>query len=77
MSAVMKKLYAELPEVADMVSLGVATVERLVREGAFPKPRILSTRRVGWLIREVEEWAETRPVSDLPPPPNAGRRRND
>ena len=30
---------------------------------------------MGWLLREVMEWAETRPVSELPPPPNTGNRR--
>ncbi len=32
-----------------------ATVQRLVCEGVFPKPRKLSGRRVGWLMREIEE----------------------
>lgn len=69
----MKPLYIDLPSVALMVSLAEATVQREVREGRFPKPRVLSGRRVGWLMRELEEWAESRPVSDLPPPPNTGR----
>ena len=34
--------------------------------------RQLSGQRVGWLVREVQEWAESRPVSNLPPPPNTG-----
>ncbi|WP_422085424.1 helix-turn-helix transcriptional regulator [Variovorax sp.] len=46
-----------------------------MREGAFPKPRVLSGRRVGWLLREVEEWAESRPVSALLPPKNSGYRK--
>lgn len=46
----------------------------MVRDGEFPAPRKLSGRRVGWLTREVEEWAETRPVSDQLPPENTGRR---
>ena len=32
----------------------------------------VSGQRVGWLVREVQEWAESRPVSNLPPPPNTG-----
>ncbi|WP_084416302.1 helix-turn-helix transcriptional regulator [Massilia alkalitolerans] len=70
----MKPLYLELEAVAGVVALAATTVQRLVRQGEFPKPRQLSGRRVAWLVREVEEWAEQRPVSDLPPPSNTSRR---
>ncbi|RQY60962.1 AlpA family phage regulatory protein [Burkholderia stagnalis] len=68
----MKPIYLDLPAVAEVVSLSEATVQKLVREQKFPKPRILSDRRVAWLTREIEAWAEGRPVSDLAPPPNTG-----
>jgi prophage regulatory protein len=68
----MKPIYLDMADVAEYVSLSDASVQKLVREGRFPKPRLLSSKRVGWLLREVDEWAETRPVSDLPPPPNTG-----
>lgn len=29
----------------------------------FPKPRLLAARRVGRLVRELDEWAEARPVA--------------
>lgn len=69
----MKRIYVDLPEVADLLTLATATIQKLVREDAFPKPRQLSGRRVGWLLREVEEWAEQRPVSELLPPANTSR----
>ncbi|WP_082746876.1 helix-turn-helix transcriptional regulator [Burkholderia sp. MSMB1826] len=68
----MKPLYLDLPTVAATVSLSEASVQKLVRENRFPRPRMLSGRRVAWLMREVEAWAEERPVSDLLPPPNTG-----
>lgn len=71
----MKPIYLNLEAVAGAVALSEAQIQKLVREGAFPKPRLLSSRRVGWLVREVEEWAEGRPVSDLLPPPNTDSRR--
>ncbi len=77
MSAIMKRIYVDLPEVAGLLTLATATVQKMVREDAFPKPRQLSGRRVGWLLREVEEWAETRPVSDLPPPANTCGKRQE
>lgn len=70
-----RPIYLDKPAVADFVALSVATIERLVRENEFPKPRVLSGRRVAWLVREVEEWAESRPASELPPPPNTGAKR--
>lgn len=68
-----KPIYVDLPTVAALVALSQGSVQRLVREKAFPQPRVVSQRRVAWLVREVEEWAEERPVSDLLPPENTGR----
>ncbi|AQQ21183.1 helix-turn-helix transcriptional regulator [Burkholderia cenocepacia] len=68
----MKPIYLDLPAVATALSLSEATVQKLVRESKFPKPRLLSDRRVAWLTREVEAWAEACPESDLAPPPNTG-----
>ncbi|MDR6521812.1 prophage regulatory protein [Variovorax paradoxus] len=70
-----RPLYLDKSSVAEFVALSVATIERLVRENEFPKPRVLSRHRVAWLVREVEEWAESRPASELPPPPNTGVKR--
>ncbi|ENO76548.1 hypothetical protein B447_17431 [Thauera sp. 27] len=65
-------IFMDLPTVALAVALSESTVQELVRQGQFPQPRQMSGRRVGWLVREVQEWAESRPVSNLPPPPNTG-----
>jgi prophage regulatory protein len=65
----------DLHAVSEAVSLSEAQIKLLVRQDKFPKPRMLSERRVGWLTREVKEWAESRPVSELLPPPNAGIRK--
>ena len=74
-SSQVKRIYVDLPEVASVLSLATATIQKMVRENEFPRPRQLSGRRVGWLLREVEAWAEERPISDLPPPPNTGARK--
>lgn len=68
-------IYADLPTVAAIVSLSEATVQKMVREESFPRPRQLSGRRVAWLVREVTEWAEARPPSELLPPANTGARK--
>ncbi|KWR80358.1 helix-turn-helix transcriptional regulator [Cupriavidus metallidurans] len=70
----MRPLYVDLPTVASIVALSETSVQKLVREEPFPKPRAASSRRVAWLVREIEEWAEARPVSNLLPPKNTSRR---
>lgn len=55
---------------AAYLSISESTLEKLTREGQFPRPRLLAGRRTGWLVRELDEWLEQRPVSDLAPPPN-------
>lgn len=52
------------------IGLKLSTFEKLVREGALPKPRLVSDRRVVWLRTELETWLSQRPVSDQMPPPN-------
>lgn len=71
----MKPIYVDLPSVANLVTLATATIQRMVRDGMFPKPRQLSANRVAWLLREVEEWAEERPFSEIPPPLNTAHKK--
>ena len=69
-----RPLFLDLKDVAATVSLSTGNVQKLVREGSFPKPRELSARRVGWLAREIDEWCESRPVAQMLPPVNCGMR---
>lgn len=69
--AVAEPLFIPRDGLAAITSLSESTIEAMIRAGTFPKPRQTSDRRVAWLLREVREWAESRPVSDLPPPPNS------
>lgn len=66
-------MYLSREDTAKFVSLSEAMMERLVSRGEFPKPRMLSSKRVGWLVCEVRDWCLSRPVSDLPPPPSPGQ----
>lgn len=68
-------LYIDLETAAVLTTLSTPTIQALVTQDAFPKPRMLSGRRVGYLYREVAEWAENRPVSSLLPPPNTGAKK--
>ena len=57
---------------AAIVALSESTIDNLEEAGDFPKRRKISTSSVGYLVRELEEWAESRPVSDLLPAPDCG-----
>ncbi|WP_245573566.1 helix-turn-helix transcriptional regulator [Curvibacter lanceolatus] len=65
-------MYLSREEVSKFISLSEDVIYKMANQGEFPKPRRLSNRRVGWLVREVKEWAEGRPVSDILPPENTG-----
>ena len=65
----------DMPGACSFLSLSESTLQKLEREGKFPKSRLLSAKRVGYLVRELEDWAESRPVSDLLPPANTGAKK--
>jgi prophage regulatory protein len=52
-------------------ALGISerTLEGLVRDGSLPPPRKISRNRTGWLWRELQDFSESLPVSDLAPGP--------
>ena len=67
----LEPLYLEKPQAAAYLSLSISTFEALSRTDAdFPKGRKLSPGRVGYLVAELRAWGQTRPVSDMLPPPN-------
>jgi predicted DNA-binding transcriptional regulator AlpA len=70
-----RPLLYSLDEVAQAVSLSTGNIQKLVREGSFPKPRAMSARRVGWVVSEIEEWVIALPIANMLPPVNAGQRR--
>jgi prophage regulatory protein len=62
-------------EVSEVTKLSASNIEEQVRQGTFPKPRVLSKKRTAWLASDVVEWMRDRPASDLPPPPNTGAKK--
>ena len=63
------------PELHEKISLSRTTIWRLERQGKFPKRRILSPNRVGWLRHEVEEFLENLKTGMAPPPAEALKKR--
>ena len=48
-------------EVMKTIGLSKVTIWRMEKAGVFPKRINISSRRVGWLESEIEEWIESRP----------------
>ncbi len=63
------RLFASRELAADALGVSERTLDALVAAGEAPAPRKISKGRVGWLWRELVEFAESRPVSDIKPGP--------
>jgi prophage regulatory protein len=72
---VLRNALLEREDLPEVTKLSLRTIEEEIRQGRFPKPRQMSGRRAAWLARDVDEWMENLPESDLPPPPNTGAKK--
>jgi len=70
---ILKPIFVDIDGASGLTGLSKTTVWEQINNGDFPKPRKVSARGSRWLVREIEEWAESRPVSDILPPANTGR----
>lgn len=60
------------PNAAAYLSISESMLDQLVARGEAPKPRRISAGRTAWLVDDLREWAQARPISDLLPPSNSG-----
>lgn len=44
----------------EMTGLSLATLYRMIKRGEFPAPIQLSTQAVGWHLKDVMFWIESR-----------------
>ena len=49
-------------EVAALIGVSVATLDRMVGRAEFPVPLELSRRRIGWRLCVVQAWLASRPA---------------
>ena len=47
-------------QVTKRTSLKRDSIDNLARAGNFPKPIRLASRRIGWVVAEVEQWITER-----------------
>ena len=53
--------YLRFDAVKTQTGLSRTTIHRMVRAGAFPSPKRLGVRAVGWLSSDIARWREARP----------------
>lgn len=70
----LKPIFLTKVMAAEVLAISLSTLYELERNGKL-RPRKISGGRVGYLLREIEAFAESCPVSDIPPPPNTGARK--
>lgn len=59
----MKNSYLRLNELKKVTGLSSSTLWRLEKRGEFPRRHRLSIRAVGWVAHEVEEWLDSRKLT--------------
>ena len=47
-----------IKEVSELIGLSVSTINLLIKKGIFPNKIKLSTRRMVFVKKEIDEWTE-------------------
>jgi len=55
-----RKQFLRFLSVKELIGLSRSTIDRLEREGKFPKRRQISSNAVAWVFGEIEDWIEAR-----------------
>lgn len=50
-----------LPDVLRRTALSRSQLYFMVQDGAFPRPRKIGKRAVGWRSDEIDDWIQSRP----------------
>jgi len=70
----MKPIMVDIHSAAELLSISRSTIKKAIINDEFQKGRKVSARRTCYLVTELEQWAESRPISDHLPPPNTSRK---
>ena len=52
--------FLTIKEVSKLIGLSVSTINRLVKKGDFPPKVKISSRRMVFMKKEIEEWIDSR-----------------
>lgn len=57
------------PDAATYIGASLSTLQKLVREGKLPRPKLISDRRVVHEVSDLDAYMDACPRSDLMPVP--------
>lgn len=60
------RVFLSMKEVCAITGYSRTHIYRLERAGLFPRRRKIGLSKIGFLKKEVDEWANNRPIPDLP-----------
>lgn len=52
--------FLRLPEVIHLIGLSRSQIYKMIKQGTFPPPILLSRRAVAWLERGIHQWMSLR-----------------
>ena len=55
--------FLNIKEVSELLGISVSTINRLYKNGDFPKKIKLSPRRMVFMKREINEWIESKRIN--------------
>jgi len=53
-----KRHFLSIKEVSNLIGISVSTINRQIAKGIFPPKHKLSTKRIGFLKYQIEQWIE-------------------
>ena len=56
--------FLTIKEVSNLLGISVSTINRLIKNGDFPKKIKLSPRRMVFMKREIDEWIESKRINN-------------
>ena len=59
-------IFLRLPDVERATGLRRSQIYALAKSGEFPSPVKLSTKCIGWVFAEVQDWADKRKAAARP-----------
>jgi prophage regulatory protein len=55
------------PQLLELLGVSAATVDRMVRSGAFPAPIRIGRRAIAWRESDIAAWIENRSLAGADP----------
>ena len=55
--------FLSIKEVSDLLGISISTINRLVKKGEFPSKIKLSSRRIVFMMSDLEEWINTKKIN--------------